>query len=148
MGRRTDYSEELSAEICSRLANGESLRTICLDENMPDKATVFRWLGKHAEFRDQYARAKEESSDALVEEIIDIADDSVNDWMEKHNQEGEQIGWRVNDEAIERSRLRVDARKWVASKLKPKKYGDKLDLGVTGNLQLNCALDPDKLDGL
>jgi hypothetical protein len=63
----------------------------------------------------------------LTEEILDIADDGSNDWMEKLDKDGKSVGWAVNGEAVQRSKLRVDARKWIASKLKPKKYGDKLD---------------------
>jgi hypothetical protein len=92
---------------------------------MPGKATVFRWLGANEEFRDQYARAREAQAEALADEIIDIADDGHNDWMERN--QGDAAGWVQNGEAMQRSRLRVDARKWVASKLLPKKYGDKLD---------------------
>jgi hypothetical protein len=78
-------------------------------------------------FLDQYARAKEESADAFVEDMLDIADDGSNDWMEQKDKDGEAIGWRENGEAIQRSRLRVDTRKWIASKLKPKKYGEKIE---------------------
>jgi len=124
-GRPTKYSKELAAEICSQLADGISLRTICLAEDMPNKSSVFLWLREHEEFSDQYAKAKEESSDALFEELLDIADDGTNDWMENKGKDGECIGYKVNGEAIQRSRLRVDVRKWALSKLKPKKYGEK-----------------------
>ncbi len=127
MGRPSDYSPELAAEICSRLATGMSLRTMCLADDMPCAKTIFRWFQKYPEFCQQYARAKEESADALVEEITDIADDGTNDWMQKHDAGGENIGWQVNGEHIQRSKLRVDARKWIASKLKPKRYGDRLE---------------------
>jgi hypothetical protein len=94
---------------------------------MPSASTVFLWLRTKPEFSQQYAKAKEESADALIEEINDIADDGSNDWMERKNAEGEISGWVQNGEAIGRSRLRVDTRKWIASKLKPKKYGEKLE---------------------
>jgi hypothetical protein len=105
MGRPSDFTKELAAELCARLADGVSLRTVCKSEDMPGKTTVFRWLDENQEFRDQYARAKEESADSWADDIIDIAD-------------GEPGG------DVTRDRLRVDARKWAASKLKPKKYGD------------------------
>lgn len=97
---------------------------------MPDASTVFRWLRTDDEFRKQYARAKEESADALVEEMLDISDEASNDWMEVHDPDNP--GYRLNGEAINRSRLRVDTRKWVASKLKPKKYGDRSTTELTG----------------
>lgn len=123
MARPTDYSQQLADLICARLAEGESLRTICRDDDMPDKASVFRWMRLYKEFCDQYTRAKIESADAMIEDMIDIADDGANDWMEKRNAEGEQIGWQLNGEHVNRSRLRVDTRKWIAERMKPKKYG-------------------------
>lgn len=130
-GRPTKYSQHVAALICARLAEGESLRSICSDEEMPASSTVFLWLAKHADFSEQYARAREAQADALFDEIIDIADDSRNDWMEiKYgDSDDEDAGWKVNHEHIQRARLRVDSRKWMASKLSPKKYGDKIQHG-------------------
>lgn len=128
-GRPSDYTPELADKICALLAEGLSLRTVCLADDMPDKSTVFRWLRIHSEFRDQYARAKEESADALVDEMLDIADDGTNDWITRTNADGSEYEV-VNSEHIQRSKLRVDTRKWTASKLKPKRYGDKLELGT------------------
>lgn len=93
---------------------------------MPCAATVFKWLRVHPEFVEQYARAKEEQADALAEELLDIADDGSNDWMERRNSDDGATGWQLNGEHIQRSRLRVDTRKWIASKLKPKKYGERI----------------------
>lgn len=131
-GRPTDYSQELVEAICERIADGESLRSICSDDDMPNKATVFRWLAAHEEFSDQYAHARSAQADSIFDEILDIADDGRNDWMERKDAEGENIGWQENGEALRRSVLRVDARKWMAGKLRPKKYGEKLNLEHTG----------------
>lgn len=130
MGRPTDYTQETALSICERIADGESLRSICLADEMPSKATVFRWLTLHAVFRDQYAHAREAQADSLADEMLDIADDGSNDWMERSEKKGG--GWEENGEAIGRSRLRLDARKWIASKLKPKKYGEKLTSELSG----------------
>lgn len=119
-GRPTDYTEELADKICAELADGKSMRMVCKADGMPDKSTVFRWLRTKDGFRDQYARAKEESADALTDEMLDIADDSHLDYIDS-----DDGSVRVNAENIQRSRLRIDTRKWLASKLKPKKYGDK-----------------------
>lgn len=143
-GRPSDYTQELADRICGQLAEGISLRTVCKGEGMPVASTVFLWLRTHEGFSEQYARAKEESADALVEEMMDIADDGSNDWMEIHDKEN--VGYRQNGEAINRSRLRVDTRKWVASKLKAKKYGDKQQVEHSGSLTLeslvNSSLQP------
>lgn len=124
-GRPTKYTPELADEICSQLSEGKSLRTICNQDNMPDKATVFRWMRIHDVFRDQYAKAKEESADALVEDMHSIADEKPVFIDEKGVEKLDSAG-------IARNRLRVDTRKWVASKLKPKKYGDKTNVELTG----------------
>jgi hypothetical protein len=134
MGRPSDYTPELADAICDKLSNGQSLRSICLADDMPDKRTVFRWLRQHQEFCHQYARAKEESADVLADEILDIADDGTGDMTV--DQEGNE---RVNNENIQRSRLRVDARKWIASKLKPKKYGDKAEIEHSGTMNHKVA---------
>ena len=120
MGRPSDFTQELADRICEELADGKSLRTVCLADDMPDKRTVFRWLRTNEAFCHQYTRAKEESADALSDEMLDIADDGTNDWIET------EAGLSANQEHIQRSRLRIETRKWIASKLKPKKYGDKL----------------------
>lgn len=124
-GRPTIYSQELADVICDRIATSSlSLKKLCdNDEFMPYSGTVLRWLREKEDFRNQYARAKEEQADYLAEQILDIADDSSNDTVMG------EFGPMEHKEWINRSRLRVDARKWIASKLKPKKYGDKLELG-------------------
>lgn len=127
-GRPSSYTEETADVICERIANGESLKAICEEEGMPDKATVFRWLSANEHFRDKYALAREAQADALFDDILSIADDGRNDWMERKDAEDENMGWRENGEALRRSQLRIDARKWMAGKLRPKKYGEKLDI--------------------
>lgn len=128
VGRPSDYSLDLATAICSKLADGESLKSVCSADGMPDKSTIYRWLAVNSQFRDLYARAKEDCADTLADEIIEISDDGRNDWMERNHGEDDP-GWVANGEHIQRSRLRVEARKWIASKLKPKKYGEKLALG-------------------
>jgi len=121
MGHPTDYGPEISARICEQLALGRSLRDICEDEKTPHIATVMRWLNVHSEFREQYARARELQAEYLIDEIVEIADDATNDYM----RDKDSAGYRQNGEWLARSRLRVDTRKWAASKMAPKKYGDK-----------------------
>ena len=130
VGRPSGYSQELADRICAELAAGKSLRTVCKADDMPSTQTVFRWLRTYPEFCDQYARAKDESADMLVDDMLDIADESSNDWMA--NNDPENPGYRLNGEAINRARLRVDTRKWIAAKLKPKKYGEKIQTELTG----------------
>lgn len=131
-GRPSIYSDELAEQICERIANGMSMREITRADDMPGMSTVFRWLADNLNFREQYARAKEAQAEYLAEELLEISDDGSNDWMERKNAEGELVGWNVNGEAIQRSKLRVDARKWLMSKMLPKKYGDKIDINHSG----------------
>ena len=139
MGRPSEYTQEIADSICEWLADGQSLRSICESDEMPNKSTVFKWLDRHAEFGDQYARAREAQADALADEITDIADESDRDTVLKTRPDGSQFE-ECNSEWIARSRLRVDARKWVASKLKPKKYGDKVEQTHVGDKERPVVL--------
>ncbi len=136
-GRPSLYTEALTARICRRLAEGESLRAICADKAMPAISTVMGWLfdGNHDGFSEQYARAREAQAEVRADEIVDIADDASGDFTA--DKDGKLV---ANSEHIQRSRLRVDARKWIAAKLLPKRYGDKLDLGGTVGLRWEDAL--------
>lgn len=128
LGRPTIYSSELCQQICAKIAEGYSLREICDTEGMPNKSTVLRWLFEtdKEEFKDQYARAREIQAELWADELNDIADNSSNDWMERKYADGSsQIV--LNSEAVTRSRLRIDTRKWIAAKLLPKKYGEKIE---------------------
>lgn len=106
MPRPLEFNEDVADAICERLADGESLRSICRDDDMPSKSTVFKWLGLIPAFADQYARARETQADSLADDIVDIADNKT---------------LEPNDK-----RVRIDARKWLAGKLRPKAYGDKV----------------------
>lgn len=136
IGRPSDYSQELADAICERIADGESLRRICTDEDMPAKSTVFRWLSLNTAFSDQYAKAKEEQAESLFDEILDIADDGRNDYMSSVDDEG-GLAYKLMGENIQRSRLRLDARKWMAGKLRPKKYGEKIEHEHSGSLNVS-----------
>jgi hypothetical protein len=129
-GRPSEFTQDKADIICERLALGESLRKITSAEDMPGQSTVFRWLAANEAFREQYTQARLTQADALFDEILDIADDGRNDWMATHGEDG--AGWRENGEALQRSRLRIDARKWMAGKLRPKVYGEKIAAELSG----------------
>jgi hypothetical protein len=134
MARPSDYNQDIADIICERLADGVSLRSICTDEDMPNKATVFRWLNKHQEFNDQYARAREEQAESLADDIVNIADSAGNPLLIDDVpllKDGEPVMY-TDASAVAHAKLKVEARKWVASKLKPKKYGDKIEHTGTG----------------
>ena len=125
-GRPSDYSPDLAVEICVRVASGQSVRAIAQADDMPAMSTIFKWLSERKEFSEQYVRAREAQADYLAEEIIEISDDSSFDTIKDE----ETGNVRQNTEFVNRSRLRVDTRKWLMARIAPKKYGDKL--AVTG----------------
>ena len=128
-GRPSTYNEEIAAEICARLSLGRSLRSICRDEDMPENRTVFLWLAKHPEFVQQYARAREVQADALFDEALDIADTPVVGVKTVTKATGVET---TEGDMIEHRRLQIDTRKWIAGKLRPKKYGDRSQMEISG----------------
>jgi hypothetical protein len=128
VGRPTVYTPELGDRICELVATHDmGLRGLtALYPDLPDKSNINKWRRNDPEFRAKYAQDKCKQLEFMTEDLIDIADVGTNDWMEVHDKEGENIGWRVNGEHIQRSRVRIDTRKWLASKLAPKMYGDAL----------------------
>lgn len=132
-GRPSSYTPELAKEICTKLANGRTLRDVCRDEGMPAEATVRLWALEDREgFSAQYTQAREIGYMAMADELVEIADDGTNDWMERQNSDGTTGDTVLNGEHIQRSRLRTDTRKWLLSKALPKMYGDKVTQEITG----------------
>ncbi|QND57401.1 terminase small subunit protein [Mesorhizobium huakuii] len=140
MARPSEFTNEIATAICERLAEGKSLRSICLADDMPSKTTVLRWLldPDRSEFCDQYTRAREIQADIHVDDMVDIADDGSNDFSTKENADGSTYQ-QVNSEHIQRSRLRVDTRKWVAERMRPKKYGNKVMTELSGTVETSIG---------
>jgi hypothetical protein len=120
MGRPSSYTPEIADAICERLAAGETLKAICTDDAMPGETTVFRWLAASAEFRELYARAREAQAELMADEIIKISDDGANDTYTD-----EDGNTRTDYDVVNRSKLRVDTRKWLMAKRLPKRYGER-----------------------
>ena len=139
MAGQTQYDQAKSDIICDRIASGESLRSICRDESMPAKSTVFKWLSENSDFSDQYARAREDQADFYAEQIVEIADEEVTMIKQSKHFGGEgdeKVEVVFDPTSVARNRLRVDARKWYASKLAPKKYGDKVQQEISGSMSI------------
>jgi len=127
-GRPSLYTPELGDKICEGIAHRISLVRICAnDEAMPEVRTVYRWFREHDEFCQNYARAREAQAEFIADEILEISDSSE---------------FEPNDK-----RIRVDARKWLASKYKPKVYGDKIMTEHSGSIT-HKDMDDDELDRL
>lgn len=112
-GRPSSYTAKVGTVICDRISLGESLRSITAEEGMPDRVTVLRWLSANEEFRTQYARARDMQADSLAEE-------------------GLERGRAATSENANAARVHLDAIKWFAGKVAPKKYGDRLTAELTG----------------
>jgi hypothetical protein len=130
-GRLTKYTPEIADKICQGIASGRSLRKICAEEGMPSVPTVCEWVLDDREgFSEQYTKARRIQAETLADEIFDIADDGSQDSITRHSDTGD---YEVpNTEYMQRSRLRVDTRKWYLSKVLPKVYGDKQQLEHSG----------------
>jgi hypothetical protein len=116
------YTEKLGMEICDAIAEGRKMVDICLSQGMPAKHVIRKWVfdGKHEAFAEQYFRAKRAAAEMYVEEILDIADESSGDiYIDPDTKKV-----RFDGENVARSRLRIDSRKWLASKLLRSIYGE------------------------
>jgi hypothetical protein len=122
MGRPSDYTPELAARICHEVGLGRLVKDVCAELGV-DRGTVWRWTEAHPEFRDAYARARVEQAHAMAEDALAIADEDV-----PTTEHGADSG------AVARNRLRVDARKWLVSKIAPKIYGEKQQHEVAGGV--------------
>lgn len=152
-GRPSKYSEDVAIEICELLAQGQTLTEICSREGMPPISTVIGWVndGHVPGFSERYARARAIQIEVLAEEIRLIADDGSNDYVLRKRGDNEEM--ELQHEHVTRSRLRIDTRKWLLSKLKPEKYADNLKIDSTAKVttetsdaqSLASALTPDEL---
>lgn len=140
MGRPTDYTPQLADEICEAIENSiRGITHICkANDNFPVAQTFRRWLKQYPELRAKYAQAKEHQADFMADEIVEVAYDDKKDWRVILDEDGNEKQIFVS-EAIGRSRLKMDALKWHASKLAPKKYADahKTEHGVSESVMQN-----------
>ncbi len=140
LGRPTIFSDELATEICTQLAEGNSLRSICEKPEMPNIGTVLRWVldGKHEEFSKQYEMARDIQADVWADEIIHISNTPQKGVKTKTTSDG-KVETQEGD-MTEHRKLQIDARKWIAARLKPKKYGDKIESTHVGDANRPIAV--------
>jgi hypothetical protein len=128
------YSRELADQMLELMADGCTLNEICRAEGMPSPKAVRNWAIDNIDgFGPRYARARAALIDYWADEIVTISDDGTNDYVERQNKDGDTVR-AIDHDNIARSRLRVDSRKWLLSKLRPEQYGDKVELN--GNLRV------------
>jgi hypothetical protein len=139
-GRPSKYSDELIDTICLRLSNGEALTQIVKSDSMPSHATVYTWLLQRPEFLDKYTRAREEQADTNADQIIAIADEMPPEYTDEKGRTS------LDPTFLNWQKQRIEARKWTAMKLKPKKYGDKVGLhGVEGEAPIQTDVGSNML---
>lgn len=127
--RRTPAIEE---EILDRLSGGETLRSICRDEHMPSWRAVYQWIDGDEDFATRIAHARDRGFDAIACDVVDIIDDGRNDWMEKLGKDRKPIGWQLNGEHVQRSRLRAETRLKLLAKWCPSRYGERAAMEISG----------------
>jgi len=128
-GRPTTYNDVIADAICQEIAIGRSLLAITDDPKFPSENTVYRWKNQYPEFREKYMRAREDQAEHYAAEIIALADTPV--VAEKRTIKADGSEEVVIGDAVDRTRLQIDARKWYASKLAPKVFGDKVQTQIT-----------------
>jgi hypothetical protein len=141
IGRPSTYNVEIAAFICDRISKGESLKAICSSPGMPDQVVVYGWLGRQPEFAQMYARAREEQADTLADEIAALADEEPRMVVDDKGVA------RIDSAWVQWQKNRVEARKWVAAKLKPKKWGERIQVaGDADNpVKVEAEVQADKL---
>ena len=130
--RTLDERKDILAALEAWIAEGKTLREFCRQEGNPSWQRIYAWLGEDSAFADRIARARELGEDAIAQECFAIADDASNDWMERLGKDGQPVGWMLNGDHVQRSKLRIETRLKLLAKWNPKKYGDKLDLNHAG----------------
>lgn len=123
----------LKSVISDRLGKGESLHTILKSDGMPSFSVVFGWIANDSQFAEQYARAREAQADKMAAEILEISDTPVIGIKKKTDETGKVEVTEAD--MIEHRRLQVDARKWLAARMAPKKYGDKMGIGQADGME-------------
>ena len=132
-GRPTVYNEDLANELCARLSGGQSLKSICGQDDMPSESSVMRWLfdpqGEKAGFWERYSRARKAYAEVLADEVVPIADDAD---IER-------------PAAVNKARAQIDARRWAASVFNRSRFGDKPHVAIQNNQTLVTTEDPREL---
>ena len=141
-GRPTKYTKELAEEICDRIAtNSKGILKLCEDNShWPNRSTIFKWKLDNQSFSDLYDKAKTTQLEVLYDDLISISDDTSQDLIE--NDKGKMV---CNNEYVNRSRLKIDTRKWILERLAPKKFGTKQENTVSDDFKTLVERVFDKL---
>ncbi len=124
VGRPSDYTPELANKVCEQISLGNSLKRVCTSDDMPSIATVFNWLHSKKEFLDKYEQAIQERTEAQHEQLLDLGDEAVH--------LAQNVDFKASNAVVSAVKLKADNMKWVMARMKPKKYGDKIDHTTNG----------------
>lgn len=122
MAYSEDQKTKIVNDVCARVAAGEAVRNVLKESEFPDAVTFYKWLDADPEKVKQYARATEERSEGIFEEMLNIADTPVDGVTTKTTEKGVEV---TTGDMIQHRRLQVETRKWMLGKMNPRKYGDK-----------------------
>lgn len=137
-GRPSKFTREGVQRVCGRMREGMSIRRACEGEDF-EHTTFLGWAFDEGPEKDwvfeQYEHARAVRAELINEEILEIADDGTNDWMEIHGKDGDVVGWRINGEAVQRSRLRIESRERFLQRTAPKRYADMKRVQLSGGIE-------------
>ena len=147
-GRPSKYTPDIARQICEQLSEGIPLREICRQEGFPEWRTIYDWMWKDEALSTAIAHARDVGYDKMAEECLSIADDATNDWMEKLDKNGQPVGWILNGDHVQRSKLRIETRLKLLAKFNPKKYGEKVQVGGDPDNPTKIQVDVSLFDTL
>ncbi len=134
------YDEETAMDVCARIAAGDSLKEICADPEMPNQGVFYQWRADNKNLRDIYRVAREAQMDTWADDIVAISDDASGDYVDRVGKHGETE--RVVDpESTRRAQIRIDTRKWLMARLGSRTYGEKVDVAISGELNVSTLSD-------
>lgn len=125
-------TQELKDDLVEWISSGETLRDWCR-KNSFSSSTVYGWINADTDLSERIARAREAGEEIIAQECMEIADNSTNDWMEQ-NADGDAVGWKLNGDHVQRSKLRIETRLKLLAKWNPRKWGDKQQVEHSGSI--------------
>ncbi len=135
------YDEAIGIAICQRLIEGQTIKEICKDPDLPSERTVYRWLAAERTFWQLYARAREAQMDKWSDDVVEIADEIAAATVTRVDRDGKEIEVVTDPTAVQAAKLRIDTRKFLMSKLAATTYGDKVDVNLSGAVEVSALSD-------
>lgn len=132
-------TQEMKDDLVEWISGGDTLRDWCR-KNSFSPTTVYDWINSDKLLSERIARAREAGEEIIAQECMEIADNATNDWMEQHGQDGEAVGWKLNGDHVQRSKLRIETRLKLLAKWNPKKWGERQQIEHSGKVGLESLI--------